>query len=82
MGQNMLSYTVIYRYDSHINKQLCRQRFCTLRRRGWERSADIEVCCGNSEARKKDKRKELGKGEYEVGKGRKRRKEKDHEKGY
>lgn len=33
MGQNMLSCTVIYRSDSHINKQLCRQQLRTVRRR-------------------------------------------------
>ena len=50
---------------------------------GWDGSADTEVvCCGNGEARKKDKGKEVGKGEYEVWKGRKRKKEEDHEKGF
>jgi hypothetical protein len=62
---------------------LCRQQLGTLRRRGWEGSADTEVvCCGNGEARKKDKEKEVGKGECEVWKGRKRKMKKDHEKGY
>jgi len=31
------------------------------------------VCCGNGEARRKNKGKKVGKGEYEVWKGRKRR---------
>ena len=54
----------------------------TVRRRGWEGSADTEVvCCENGEARK-DKGKEVGKGQYEVWKGRKRKKEKDNEKGH
>jgi hypothetical protein len=74
---------VLSRSNSHVNKQLCQQHLHTVRRRGWEGSADTEVVyCGNGEARKKDKGKEVGKGEYEGWKGRKRKKEKDHGKGH
>jgi hypothetical protein len=62
---------------------LCQQQLHTVRRRGWEGSADTEVvCCGNCESRKKFKVKEVGKGEYEGWKGRKGKKKKDHEKGH
>jgi len=56
---------------------LCGQQVCTVRRRGWEGSADSEVvCCGNGEAREKDKGKEVGKGEFEVWTGGRERRKK------
>jgi len=51
---------ILSRSNSHVNKQLCQQQLHTVRRRGWEGSADTEVvCCGNGEARKEDKGKEV-----------------------